>query len=101
VSKEKRTLTRQDMVEAVTDKLAITKTQASDLVDLVFDTLQSAMQTQEKIKISGFGNFVIREKKARTGRNPQTGATIRIGARRVVTFHASAVLRAAVNSGLE
>ena len=98
---EKKTLTKQDMIEAVIERLGITKAEAGTLIEHIFDTLKAAMQTEDKVKISGFGYFIMREKKARVGRNPQTGATLEISARRVVTFHASEVLRAQVNGSSE
>jgi integration host factor subunit alpha len=66
-------------------------------VDLVFDLLKETLETGDKVKISGFGNFVIREKRSRKGRNPQTGEEIQISARRVLTFKPSQVLRKALN----
>ena len=93
----KATLTKQDLVEAVCQKSGVMKSEAANLVDLIFDTLKVAMKTEDKIKISGFGNFTIRNKKARMGRNPQTGEKIEITPRRVVTFSCSSVLRSEVN----
>jgi integration host factor subunit alpha len=66
-------------------------------VDLVFDLLKETLEKGDKIKISGFGNFVVREKRPRKGRNPQTGDEIQITARRVLTFKPSQVLRKALN----
>jgi integration host factor subunit alpha len=67
----------------------------------VFDTIKETLERGEKIKISGFGNFVVREKKPRVGRNPQTGEEIEITARKVLTFRPSQVLKAALNKGQE
>lgn len=67
----------------------------------MFDSLKNTLSQGQKIKISGFGNFVVREKRSRIGRNPQTGETIEISARRVLTFRPSQVLRAEVNATLE
>ena len=80
---------------------AVIDAEAADLVELVFDTLKGTLAQGQKIKISGFGNFVVREKRARVGRNPQTGESIEITARRVLTFRPSQVLRAEVNAALE
>jgi integration host factor subunit alpha len=66
-------------------------------VDSVFDIMKDCLARGEKIKISGFGNFVVKEKKARRGRNPQTGQEIEISARRVLTFKSSQVLRKALS----
>jgi integration host factor subunit alpha len=67
----------------------------------VFDQIKATLSQGQKIKISGFGNFVVREKRSRIGRNPQTGESIEISARRVLTFRPSQVLRAEVNASLE
>jgi len=66
-------------------------------VESVFDIIKESLGRGEKIKISGFGNFVVKEKKSRRGRNPQTGDEISISARRVLTFKSSQVLRKALN----
>ncbi len=93
-------MTKADIVEALYDQVGFSKKEAADLVELVFDTLKTTLAHGQKIKISGFGNFVVREKHSRVGRNPQTGESIEISARRVLTFRPSQVLRAEVNSGL-
>jgi integration host factor subunit alpha len=94
-------MTKADIVEALYEKVGFSKKEAADLVELVFDTIKNTLGTGQKIKISGFGNFVVREKRSRIGRNPQTGESIEISARRVLTFRPSQVLRAEVNSSLE
>lgn len=94
-------MTKADIVEALYEKVGFSKKEAADLVELVFDTIKSTLSQGQKIKISGFGNFVVREKRARVGRNPQTGQSIEISARRVLTFRPSQVLRAEVNASLE
>lgn len=94
-------MTKADIVEALYEKVGFSKKEAADLVELVFDTLKSTLAQGQKIKISGFGNFVVREKRSRVGRNPQTGESIEISARRVLTFRPSQVLRAEVNASLE
>jgi len=94
-------MTKADIVEALYEKIGFSKKEAADLVELVFDTIKTTLSQGQKIKISGFGNFVVREKRSRIGRNPQTGESIEIGARRVLTFRPSQVLRAEVNSSLE
>jgi integration host factor subunit alpha len=94
-------LTKADVVEAIYEKIGISKKEAADLVELVFDTIKGNLSQGQKIKISGFGNFVVREKRSRVGRNPQTGQNIEISARRVLTFRPSQVLRAEVNTALE
>ncbi|MBI2711842.1 MAG: integration host factor subunit alpha [Bdellovibrio sp.] len=94
-------MTKADIVEALYEKVGFSKKEAADLVELVFDTLKGTLADGQKIKISGFGNFVVREKRSRVGRNPQTGESIEISARRVLTFRPSQVLRSDVNSALE
>jgi len=94
-------MTKADIVEALYEKIGFSKKEAADLVELVFETIKDTLSNGQKIKISGFGNFVVREKRSRVGRNPQTGETIEISARRVLTFRPSQVLRAEVNTSLE
>lgn len=94
-------MTKADIVEALYEKVGFSKKDAADLVELVFDQIKNTLAQGQKIKISGFGNFVVREKRSRIGRNPQTGESIEISARRVLTFRPSQVLRAEVNSSLE
>lgn len=94
-------MTKADIVEALYQKVGFSKKEAADLVELVFDTIKGTLSQGQKIKISGFGNFVVREKRSRVGRNPQTGESIEISARRVLTFRPSQVLRTEVNGSLE
>ncbi|MFP5520101.1 MAG: integration host factor subunit alpha [Bdellovibrionia bacterium] len=93
----KSTVTKADIVEKVYSKIGFSKKEASELVELVFDTLKDVLQNGEKVKISGFGNFVVRSKNERIGRNPQTGEQIKISARHVLTFRPSQVLKAMLN----
>ena len=93
----KSTMTKADIVEKVYQKIGFSKKEASELVELVFDTIKNELEKGEKIKISGFGNFLVRGKNERVGRNPQTGEQIKISARRVLTFRPSQVLRAMLN----
>lgn len=93
-------MTKADIVEAVYNhpKLGgFSKREAAEIVDEVFSTIKDTLSTGEKLKISGFGNFVVRHKKARTGRNPQTGEEIIISARNVLTFKPSQVLKNQLN----
>lgn len=92
-----KTLTKADIIEAVYEKVGFSKKEASDIVELLFDTLKTTLEQGEKVKISGFGNFVVRHKKPRIGRNPQTGEEIEISERKVLTFKPSQVLKAALN----
>lgn len=93
----KSTMTKADIVEKVYQKIGFSKKEASELVELVFGSLKDTLCKGDKVKISGFGNFVVREKKERIGRNPQTGNQIKISARRVLTFRPSQVLKAVLN----
>jgi integration host factor subunit alpha len=91
-------VTKADIVQAIYGKLGgFSKKEASDLVDLVFETMKETLGRGEKIKISGFGNFVLRDKRERQGRNPQTGDPITITARRVLNFKASQLLKQFLN----
>ncbi|MCS6913688.1 MAG: integration host factor subunit alpha [Myxococcales bacterium] len=92
-------MTKADIIESVYERVGgYSKKEAADIVEAVFDTLKATLEAGEKIKLSGFGNFVVRDKKARVGRNPQTGEEITISARRVLTFKPSQVLKHALNS---
>ena len=99
------TMTKADIVEKVYQKIGFSKKEASELVELVFTSLKDVLTKGDKVKISGFGNFVVRGKNERVGRNPQTGEQITISARRVLTFRPSQVLKAMLNgediTGLE
>jgi integration host factor subunit alpha len=92
-------MTKADIVESVYEKLGgFSKREAAEIVELVFETLKETLANGEKVKISGFGNFVVREKKARMGRNPQTDDPIEISARHVLTFKPSQVLKQTLNN---
>ncbi len=91
-------MTKADIVESVYNKVGFSKKESAEIVELVFATMKETLEQGEKIKISGFGNFIVREKNARIGRNPQTGEVIEISARRVLTFRPSQVLKSALNS---
>lgn len=97
MSEDTKTLTKADIIESVYEKVGFSKKEASDIVELLFDTLKTTLEKGEKVKISGFGNFVVRHKKPRIGRNPQTGEEIEISERKVLTFKPSQVLKAALN----
>ena len=91
-------MTKADIAHIIYTRIGgFSKKESTDLVDLVFETMKETLGRGDKIKISGFGNFVVKEKKSRRGRNPQTGDEIRISARRVLTFKSSQVLRKALN----
>ena len=93
-------MTKADIIEAVYEKVGgFSKKEAAEIVESVFKQIKDTLKDGEKIKISGFGNFIVREKKARIGRNPQTGEEITISARRVLTFKPSQVLKDVLNGG--
>ena len=94
---ERSTMTKADIVEKVYEKIGFSKKESSELVELVFSMLKQTLENGEKVKISGFGNFLLRDKHDRLGRNPQTGEPLTIPARRVVGFRPSQVLKAMLN----
>tara|TARA_Y100000768_G_C23664294_1_gene534635 strand:- start:320 stop:613 length:294 start_codon:yes stop_codon:yes gene_type:complete len=79
-------LTKADIAESLYEELGLNKREARELVEIYFDELKEALSNGKKVKLSGFGNFDLRDKKERPGRNPKTGESIPISARRVVTF---------------
>lgn len=79
-------LTKADMAERLFDELGLNKREAKEIVELFFEEIRMALESNEHVKLSGFGNFDLRDKKQRPGRNPKTGEEIPISARRVVTF---------------
>jgi integration host factor subunit alpha len=91
------TITKADMVKIICEKMGFASKESTDIVDQVFGILKESLEGGEKIKISGFGNFVVRQKRPRKGRNPQTGEEMVISGRRIVTFKPSLVLRKALN----
>ena len=90
-------MTKADIVEHIYERVGFSKKESAELVERVFDIIKDTLSRGEKVKISGFGNFVVREKNARKGRNPQTGEEIRLDARRVLTFKPSLVLKTVLN----
>jgi integration host factor subunit alpha len=91
-------MTKAELVEIVYEKVGgLSKKESQDIVEAIFDTMKSNLKNGEKIKISGFGNFILRDKRPRKGRNPQTGDDIQITARRVLTFRPSQILKAYIN----
>ncbi|MDP2560321.1 integration host factor subunit alpha [Psychrobium sp. 1_MG-2023] len=89
-------LTKAEMAEHLFEKLDFSKKEAKDMVELFFEELRGCLENGEQIKLSGFGNFDLRDKSERPGRNPKTGEDIPISARRVVTFRAGQKLKARV-----
>ena len=89
-------LTKAELAEALFDQLGLNKREAKEFVDYFFEQVRHSLEAGEQVKLSGFGNFELRDKNQRPGRNPKTGEEIPISARRVVTFHASQKLKAMV-----
>ena len=90
-------LTKAEMAERLFTDVGLNKREAKEFVDAFFDAIRDALEKGEQVKLSGFGNFDLRQKNQRPGRNPKTGEEIPITARRVVTFHASQKLKAMVD----
>ena len=89
-------LTRADLAEAVHTEVGLTRQDCADLVERTLEIIAEALQRGEAVKLSGFGVFQVRDKRARMGRNPKTGEPAAIDPRRVITFRASQVLKAKV-----
>jgi integration host factor subunit alpha len=96
-----KTLTKAELADTLFDRLGLNKREAKDMVDGFFDEIRAALERGDAVKLSGFGNFQLRSKPQRPGRNPKTGEEIAITARRVVTFHASQKLKAAVSETVD
>ena len=88
-----KTVTKADLAEHLFEKVGLNKREAKEFVDLFFEEIRSALVQEESIKLTGFGNFDVRKKSERPGRNPKTGQQIPVTARKVVTFHASQKLK--------
>jgi len=91
-------LTKAEMAESLFNELGLNKREARELVDLFFEDLRTALSSGRQVKLSGFGNFDLRDKNTRPGRNPKTGEEIPISARRVVTFRPGQKLKARVEA---
>ena len=94
-------MTKADIIAQVYEKLGFSKTESSSIVEHFFDIVKTCLTEGTNVKISGFGNFIVRKKKARKGRNPQTGAEIVIAPRTVLTFRLSQVLKEELNDRRE
>jgi integration host factor subunit alpha len=94
-------MTKADIVSEVYEKVGLSKKEATDIVETVLDTIKDTLKGGETVKIAGFGNFVIREKGSRKGRNPKTGENIEITPRKVVTFKPSMIFKDFVDKGKE
>ncbi|MBX6351248.1 MAG: HU family DNA-binding protein [Clostridia bacterium] len=90
-------MNKSQLVQRVAEQTGITKRQAGQVVNAVFDSIRSSLQSGNRVSLVGFGSFEVRQRKARQGRNPRTGQRLRINARRVPVFRAGRPLRDAVN----
>jgi integration host factor subunit alpha len=91
-------LTKADMAAKLFDELGLNKREAKEMVEMFFEEVRQSLEQGRQVKLSGFGNFDLREKKQRPGRNPKTGKEIPISARRVVTFRPGQKLKARVEA---
>ena len=91
-------LTKAEMADRLFEELGLNKREAKELVELFFEEIRQALQLNEQVKLSGFGNFDLRDKRQRPGRNPKTGEEIPITARRLVTFRTAQKLKARVEA---
>lgn len=90
------TLTKAELAEMLFERVGLNKRESKDMVETFFQEIRDALERGDSVKLSGFGNFQLRDKPQRPGRNPKTGEAIPISARRVVTFHASQKLKALI-----
>ncbi|AVY93121.1 MULTISPECIES: integration host factor subunit alpha [Microvirgula] len=92
------TLTKAELADLLFDRVGLSKRESKDMVESFFEEIRGALEEGDSVKLSGFGNFQLRDKPQRPGRNPKTGEEIPITARRVVTFHASQKLKGMVEA---
>jgi integration host factor subunit alpha len=98
IPRQGATLTKAELADMLFEQVGLNKREAKDMVETFFDEIGAALIRGESVKLSGFGNFVLRDKPQRPGRNPKTGEAIPISARRVVTFHASQKLKSQIDA---
>jgi integration host factor subunit alpha len=94
-------MTKADIAQRIQDKTGFSKKESAEMMEAVFSIIKKTLESGEKLKIAGFGNFEVKRKKDRRGRNPQTGETITIEARQILTFKPSNLLRNAINKSTE
>tara|TARA_B100001179_G_scaffold80357_1_gene56746 strand:- start:545 stop:844 length:300 start_codon:yes stop_codon:yes gene_type:complete len=92
------TLTKSDIVENLNNEIGLNKREAKELVDMLFNDIKNLLSEGHEVKLSGFGNFQLRDKSSRPGRNPRTGEDVEISARRVVTFKPGQKLKDSVKT---
>lgn len=93
------TLTRADLAETINRKMGLSRAESLDMVEAILDKMSKALTDGENVKISGFGSFILRDKRERVGRNPKTGVEVPITPRRVLTFRASQLLKDRISKG--
>ncbi len=91
------TMTKADLAEPLFEHVGLNKREAKDIVETFFKKISDSLERGESVKLTGFGNFQLRDKVSRPGRNPKTGVEVNIPARRIVTFHASQKLKSAID----
>lgn len=92
-------MTKADIIATLYEKVGFSKKDATDVIEATFEIVKTRLENGEKVKIPGFGNFVVNKKRPRKGRNPQTGEEITIEGRRVLTFKPSQILKKTINGG--
>ena len=90
-------VTKAEIIESMYQKIGFSKKEATDVVEALFEIVKNTLERDQRLKISGFGNFLVKEKRARLGRNPHTGQPIQITPRKVLTFKPSQVLKTVLN----
>ena len=96
-----KTLTRADLAEVIYQKVGLSRSESAGLVEFIIEEILSSLEQGEEVKISSFGNFMVRDKRARVGRNPKTGEEVTITPRRVLSFRPSQVMKQRVDTGQE
>lgn len=94
-----KTLTRADLAEVIYQKVGLSRSESASLVEFIIEEVLSSLERGEEVKISSFGNFMVRDKRARIGRNPKTGEEVTITPRRVLSFRPSQVMKQRVDAG--
>jgi integration host factor subunit alpha len=92
-------MTKADLVDSIFEKIGLSKKEAQELIEILFDTMKQAFLEGESVKLSGFGTFNVRKKMARRGRNPKTGEDLEITPRKTITFRAINQLKSTVEKG--
>lgn len=90
-------MTKSEIAEKIQAATGLSKKESAEIMEAVFSIMKTTLESGETLKVSGFGSFIVKQKADRRGRNPQTGEAITIGARRILTFKPSNVLREAIN----